>query len=115
MLAGLTKKPMLLLALAAGAYYLFLKPKTTTASSTPLGPGSSASGVIAQDVTAGANAATGLINAVSNATSGTNGFGFGGLPSELRGIDGMAPASLSGHMASLGAYGDLGGNFYGGY
>lgn len=37
------------------------------------------------------------------------------VANELKGMDGVAHASLEGHMTSLGAYNGLGGSFYGSF
>lgn len=117
--------PVVLLAIGAAVYFLLIKPKSTAAAAqaattrTGTGPTttSAAPDPLAALIGQTASGLTTYAEQYFGAKKGTGGFdGFGmGLAGESRAIEGMAPASLAGHMASLGAYGDLGGTFYGSY
>ena len=96
----MTKKTMTLVGLAAVAYFLFMRKGNASAAPRPA-PAAQPGGSSLIDL--GSKAAEDLLK-----------FGTG-LAKEKLGMEGMAPATLNGHMASLGAFGDLGGSFYGGY
>lgn len=88
------KKKWLLIALALGAVYMMTKKSTATPTLASQVPSGGLPGTIA----AAADDAIKLGSTIA---------------SELKGMDGMVPDSLHGHMASLGAYGELG-SFHGG-
>lgn len=100
----------LMIALGLGALYLWSKKGTSTAPAampaSAAAPSSLEQCLKTQDAAAcaklGFSAAGSILNAAGDA-----------IASELKGIDGMAPASLNGHMESLGAFNGLGGSFYG--
>lgn len=102
----------MMIALGLGALYLWSKKAAPAASGGAAMPASAAPPstlaqcLQTQDAQAcaklGFSAADSVLNAAGDA-----------IASELKGIDGMAPASLNGHMESLGAFNGLGGSFYG--
>jgi len=103
----LMKNPLLLVGLAAVAYFLFFKksaPAASSAVTSSNGGGGTASG---------GGAATGVIDAGTKLL--TEGIKWGsGVAKENLGSDGgMGPNTLNGMVASVGGLGDLGGSFYG--
>ncbi len=97
----MNKKTLMILAALAAAYFVFSKKGATAAPAPAAAPaaGSALPGWAAP----AASVANDLLKLGTSITS------------ELKGMDGMIPSSLEGHMASLGAYGELGGTFYGSY
>jgi hypothetical protein len=103
-LGKIVKNPVFLLALAAGAWFLFRKGSSASAA-----PSSGTQPSDTQPDSSGK-----LIDAGVKFGSEVLEFGAG-KAKEALGIEGMSPASLNGVVASLGGMGDLGGSFYGGY
>ena len=98
----MSKKTMTLVGLAVAAYFLFFRKPAMAAPAPSAAPPPPTDG-------------TGLpswVNPIAAATAEMVKLASG-TASESKAIEGMAPATLTGHVASLGGYGDLGGSFYG--
>lgn len=94
--------------LLAGAAYFLLKPKAAATTAA----GTQAPATLEQCLKTGDAASCAKLG-FQAASSAATAVGDA-IAAELKGMDGMAHASLEGQMDSLGAYSGLGGSFYGG-
>ena len=108
----MNKKSLLFVALGLGALYLFTKGKAVQPG---VAPSSAAPAGQTGAAPSSSSSFPGWVDPAKKIASGALDLFAGAIAKEAQGIDGMVPGGgLQGHMASLGAYGELGGSFYGG-